>query len=126
VTELESDGTFDAVYTNLVLHNIPFPDKPAALEAVHAWLSPGGCFVWSDLMRFDHVWLQDHFVRYRIDYALNAGCDKAFVHRSFDKESQEDYPYTLDAALTALGGAGFANAECVWMHDTFAIIVAEP
>lgn len=126
VAELAPDGTFDAIYTNLVLHNIPHGDKPAALEAIHRWLAPGGHFVWSDLIRYDDVWLQDHFVRYRIEYALAAGCDRAFVHRSFDKEAQDDYPYALGDARAALEDAGFAHSECIWMHDTFAIIVATP
>lgn len=121
VTEFTPARRFDAIYSNLVIHNVPFDRKSDLLARLAGWLVPDGVFVWSDLTRYDDVRLQEHFVRYRIDLALAAGCDRSFVRRSFDKEAHQDYPYTIDEALGAARNAGLSG-EVVWAHDTFAIL----
>ncbi|MGD2136573.1 MAG: class I SAM-dependent methyltransferase, partial [Gemmatimonadales bacterium] len=125
VADFTPERPFDAIYSNLVIHNIPFMAKPGVLARIANWLTPDGVFVWSDLTRYDDVRLQEHFVRYRIGYALAAGCDRSFVRVSFDKEANEDYPYTVDEALAAARGAGLTG-EVVWAHDTFAVLHLTP
>jgi len=113
---------FDAIFSNLVLHNIPLDERRPLLERLREWLEPGGCFVWSDLIRHADERVQTHFVEYRKAFALAAGCPSELVEQNFEKEAREDQPLTIEQMLEEAGRAGFRQATPVWTHDTFAVL----
>ncbi|NIM52972.1 MAG: methyltransferase domain-containing protein [Gemmatimonadales bacterium] len=117
------EAPFDAVFSNLVLHNVPFAPKHTLLRSIIGWLNPGGVFLWGDMIRHADPSLQEYFVRQRKEFALAAGCAKELVAANFEKEETEDYPFTLQETLQAAKQAGFREANSVWMHDTFAVFV---
>lgn len=114
---------FDAVLSNLVLHNVPFAPKRTLLHSIRGWLNPGCIFLWGDLIRYADPCLQEYFVRQRKEFAVAAGCAKELVAANFEKEETEDYPFTLQETVQAAKEAGFREASSVWMHDTFAVFV---
>jgi len=124
VLQYEPDRRFEAVFSNLVLHNVPFPEKRELLHTIRGWLAAGGVFVWGDLIRHSDPQLQQRFVNERREFALSHGCPEDLVAWNFRKEAREDYPFTPDKAAAALDRAGFAHVEQVWSHDTFAVFLA--
>jgi ubiquinone/menaquinone biosynthesis C-methylase UbiE len=115
---------FEAVFSNLVLHNVPFPEKRELLHTIREWLTEGGVFVWGDLVRHSDPQLQQRFVNERREFAIARGCPEDLVAWNFRKEAREDYPFTADKAASALERAGFASVDLVWAHDTFAVFLA--
>ena len=115
---------FEAVLSNLVLHNVPFPEKRELLHSIRQWLSDGGIFVWGDLVRHPDPRVQQRLVNERREFALARGCPADLVAWNFRKEAREDYPFTTIKASAELLRAGFASVELVWEHDTFAVFQA--
>jgi ubiquinone/menaquinone biosynthesis C-methylase UbiE len=123
ILEYAPDTRFDAVYSNLVLHNLELKDKRRVLRACREWLAADGILVWGDLIRHADDRLQRHFVEYRKNFALAAGCPAELVELNFAKETEEDHPLTVEGTLEEARSAGFEPADPVWAHDTFAIVV---
>ena len=125
ILQFEPDEPFDAVFSNLVLHNIPFPEKRQLLGTIAGRLGEGGLFAWGDLIRHPDPVVQQRLVSERRDFALSQGCPEDIVEWNFRKESGHDYPFTAAKAADALQRAGFARVDLVWEHDTFALFLAE-
>lgn len=115
---------FDVVCSNLVLHNVPYADKPVVFRALHDWLAPAGVLVLGDFIRHDDLTLQEHTVRYRMAFAREAGCPKRLLEWNFRKETNEDSPLTVEETLDALVAAGFERPVPVWLHDAFLVVRA--
>jgi trans-aconitate methyltransferase len=115
------ERSFDAVFSNLVLHNVPPDTRRETLAAIRRWLNPDGVFIWGDMIVHPDPTVQQHFVRHRAEHALAAGCPQDFVEWNFEKESTQDHPWTTAQTLEELAAAGFENPEVVWAHDAFAV-----
>jgi SAM-dependent methyltransferase len=124
VTALEPPHPFDAVLSNLVLHNLPQAEKRGVLGAVAAWLTPNGRFVWGDFIRHPDPGVQQHVEQERTAFALAQGCPTDLVRWNFEKESREDHPLTIPETLAALEAAGLRHPDVVWAHDAFAVFLA--
>lgn len=114
---------FDVVFSSLVLHNISPADKDVLAGRIHQWLSPGGLFVWADLIQHADPLIQELFVRRRKDFARAAGCPVELLEANFEKESGMDAPLTIEDSIAVGRRAGFAQVEIVWARDTFAVFV---
>jgi SAM-dependent methyltransferase len=121
IVDFEPHEGYDAVFTNLVLHNIVPDSRRRVLEKVHDWLEPGGTFIWGDMIFHADERVQEYFVEYRKMFARAAGCPEELVQQNFEKEAREDHPLTVEGTLTEGRAAGFSQAFPVWAHDTFAI-----
>jgi tRNA (cmo5U34)-methyltransferase len=124
VSAIPPERTFDAGFSNLVLHNLPPDAKRETLRAIRGWLRPAGVFIWGDMIVHPDAALQQHFARQRAEHALAAGCPGDFVDWNFEKESRLDHPWTTARTLEELTETGFDNPEVVWAHDAFAIFFA--
>jgi ubiquinone/menaquinone biosynthesis C-methylase UbiE len=122
IEDFEPNATFDAAFSNLVLHNVPATTKPRVLRKLSTWLRPSGVFVWGDLIRFDAPELQQSSVSARCAFALASGCDPALVEENFRKESEDDHPLSVDAMRTMALAAGFASVDIVWARDAFVVL----
>lgn len=114
---------FDAVFSNLVLHNIGPIEKRRLLTDLVGWLEPGGCFVWSDLIRHPDDRLQAHFIEYRKQFAAAAGCPNDVFERDSFKEARLDHPLTVEEAFDVAHQAGFRSGSLAWAHGMFAILM---
>lgn len=115
------EGPFEAIFSNLVLHNVPDVEKPGTLARIREWLAPDGVFVWGDFIRHASPELQSHFVARRVAFARASGCPEALVRANFDKEARDDHPLTPAETLSLLADARFEDAHVAWLHDTFAV-----
>jgi tRNA (cmo5U34)-methyltransferase len=117
---------FDAIISNLVLHNIPFGEKRGLLRRLKDWLEPGGCFIWGEMILHLNERVQTHFVDYRNRFALSSGCSADLVEWNVRKEAEDDYPLTVEQTLEECRGAGFSLPAIVWAHDVFAVFLLVP
>jgi ubiquinone/menaquinone biosynthesis C-methylase UbiE len=114
-------STFDAVFSNLVLHNLLPDSRRIILRRVQDWIDPCGVFLWGDLIRLEDPVIQGHFREERVNYARSTGCPKELVRENFLKEETSDTPWTVLETLVESKKAGFRETELVWAHDTFAL-----
>lgn len=121
VLDFTPETRFDAIYSNLVLHNLTAGDKARLLGRLRDWLDPDGAFIWGDLIRHPDHRVQDHFVEYRRAFAQAAGCPADLVRENFRKETCDDHPLTVEGTLELARASGFERRSVVWAHDTFAI-----
>ena len=121
ILEFSPEATFDSIFSNLVLHNIPHDRKKKLASAINDWLNPGGSFIWGDLIRHSDSQIQNHFIRQRKAHAISTGCPDELIRRNFEKEAEQDYPLTTEETLEVARRAEFADAELAWAHDTFAV-----
>jgi tRNA (cmo5U34)-methyltransferase len=126
IVDFVPPAPFDAIISNLVLHNVPFDDKRRLLERLRNWLEPGGCFIWGEMILHLNERLQAHFVEYRNRFALDRGCSADLVEWNVSKEAEVDYPLTLEQTLEECRKAGFSLPAVVWAHDVFAIFLLVP
>lgn len=123
ITDFTPAAPYDAVVSNLVLHNLRRSDKPAVLGRIARWLTPGGWFIWGDLIRHADPGLQAHYVEYRIAFARGAGCPEDLIAENFRKETEDDSPLTVPETAALAGESGLRDVHTVWAHDTFAVFV---
>ncbi len=70
---------YDAVFSNIAIHNIPIDQKRVLFNRIRFLLRSRKPFIWSDLIRYQDPYLQELFVAYRILRALQEGADPEFV-----------------------------------------------
>jgi tRNA (cmo5U34)-methyltransferase len=121
VMDYHPESPFQAVLSNLVLHNLVSERRRTLLRRIHRWLEPGGVFLWGDLVRFRDPAIQEHFVLERTAFARSGGCPEALLRENFRKEGEDDTPWSTPETITEGLAAGFEDTELVWAHDTFAI-----
>jgi tRNA (cmo5U34)-methyltransferase len=123
IVDFVPSSRFDAIISNLVLHNVPFGEKRVLLERLKDWLQPGGCFIWGEMILHLDERLQAHFVEYRNQFALGRGCSADLVEANARKEAEDDFPLTVEQTLEECRNAGFSLPAVVWAHDVFAIFL---
>lgn len=116
------ERAYDAVVSNLVLHNVPYPEKAAVLATIVRWLAADGLFVWGDYIRHDDPRVDQLYLRERIAFARAAGCPEDLIEANFAKETEEDAPLTIAEATELARDAGFDDIDVVWAHDAFAVL----
>lgn len=121
IVEFETNEKYDVIFSNLVLHNVPYDEKGVLLSRLHRWLDPGGIFIWGDLIRFADSEIHEYFMQFRLEMALERGVTKELAHENFEKERHHDDPLTLKETFELGQKAGFSTVENVWTHDTFSI-----
>ena len=123
IVESAPTEKYDAIFSNLVLHNIPYDEKKTLLKRLRHWLTPGGIFIWGDMIRFLDSEIQEYFVQIRLGIALAHEVTKELAHQNFEKELHHDYPLTIKETFQLGQDAGFSAVENIWVHDTFSIFL---
>jgi len=123
ILDFVPEHAYDAIFSNLVLHNIDLVEKRRLLANLVGWLKPGGSFIWGDLIRHPDDRLQRHFIEYRRRIGADAGCPQEVFEKDSRKEAQLDHPLTVEEALAMAHEAGFGRVSLAWAHDMFAILL---
>ncbi len=107
------DKTYDAAFSNLVLHNIPHDEKGDVLVAIRDSLENGAPFIWGDLIRYDRL-QQELLVGYMHARAFLKGAHTDLVLESWKKERHEDAKLTIDETLDLCRKVGFQQPRLIW------------
>lgn len=116
--------TYDAVLSNLVIHNIPLREKQTLISKIYSQLKQGGLFVWTDLVTYDEPGVFDQHLENRKRIALDMGATEEFAEENFAKERDDDHVITLEVMKGMLETAGFNDIELEWEKHNAVVITA--
>jgi cyclopropane fatty-acyl-phospholipid synthase-like methyltransferase len=112
---------YDAVFSNIVIHNLPLDKKKELIKRVKTWLKPDGIFIWGDLIKYKDKKTQEKFIKYRWKLALERGATEEFAKENFKKEEKHDHPLTIEETSDLLRENSFKNVKNILTQDTFTV-----
>ncbi|MBX7148941.1 methyltransferase domain-containing protein [bacterium] len=116
--------SFDAVLSNLVIHNIRYEDKSRLINNIYKWLKKGGIFVWTDLVSFSDTAELERCFTERKEIALAMGATEDFAEENFKKEREKDHMITAEQMTELLKQAGFQDFKILWTKHNEVVIHA--
>ncbi|PCI25659.1 hypothetical protein COB57_00355 [Candidatus Peregrinibacteria bacterium] len=116
--------SFEAILSNLVIHNIPVLEKEHLINNIYNWLKKGGIFIWTDLVNFSDSAELERCFEERKKIALTMGATVDFAEENFKKEREEDHMITVKQMIEMLKKANFQDIAILWTKYNEAIIRA--
>jgi tRNA (cmo5U34)-methyltransferase len=112
----------DAAVASLALHHVPdLGAKTELYRAIHDALSPGGAFLNLDAAISGQPRLDALVYDRWAAHMATRGIEDVEARAHFAAWDDEDTYFALDAELTAMRSAGFAEVECFWRRGPSAI-----
>lgn len=114
------NGHYDIILAGAVLHHLrDDSDWRLVFTKLFKALSPGGCFLISDLIKQDTDALNDYFHEEYGKYLENIG-GKDYKAEMFSSIEKEDTPRSLDYQLDLMKSVGFSKVEILHKNLCFA------
>jgi tRNA (cmo5U34)-methyltransferase len=116
-------GPWDAAVSALAVHHLDDAGKRTLFARLHDALSPGGVFVNAEQVlgptpRLDRLYRRRH----REQAAALGTTEEEW--RAAERRMEHDRCATVEDQLAWLREAGFADADCLFKHDRFAVLAA--
>ena len=122
VMDFNPEGRYDAILSNLVLHNLTKEQKAMLLRMIRNWLVDGGLFIWGDLMKHESRDVSRMMALKRFRQAVRLGADKKMAEETLEREAEQDYPLTEEEMTSMAEDAGFGSVFVAWKRGSFAIL----
>ena len=116
-------GSLCAVVSSLSIHHIDDPQKRTLFRAIHQSLRPGGVFVNADQVAGPTPALDERYKALWLEQVRAAGATEQQIADSLFRK-QEDRCASVEHQLTWLRDAGFAEADCWYKENCFAVFAA--
>ncbi len=116
-------GPFCAVVSALAIHHLEDDGKRDLYARVRKELPPGGVFVNAEQVAGPTPALHAVYEEWHEREARAAGSDDAEWNGYLGRKVH-DRPASVEDQLAWLREAGFANADCLFKHHLFAVLVA--
>jgi tRNA (cmo5U34)-methyltransferase len=123
LTEALPEGPWCAVVSALAIHHLSDADKRDLFARVRSVLKPGGVFVNAEQIAGPTKYFDDRNEAWHKRRALEAGASEQDWADALER-MQHDRCATVEDQLAWLREAGFADADCVFKHHRFAVMVA--
>lgn len=120
ILEFKPEMKFDAIFSNLAIHNLSLKDKIILLKKVKEWLKPNGVFILGDFMNWEDKSVAKHFMDYRNKIVLESGVDMKVIEDVFAKE-EKDPRLTVTETIDLLRDVDFKDPEVLWVYSFLAI-----
>lgn len=117
-------GPFDLVTSSISLHHVK--DKETLYRNIHALLSPGGTFRFSDQLRGATPAIHELNWRRWLEFCRSPyNCSEDEVTSLLDHAEAHDHYTPLAEHFRLLELAGFKKLDCVWRNLIWGIVVAD-
>jgi tRNA (cmo5U34)-methyltransferase len=123
LTQPLPEGPWPAVASALAIHHLSDADKRDLFARVHEALEPGGVFVNAEQVLGPTPYSETRNEAWQHDRAMAAGASEQDWADALER-MQHDRCATVEDQLAWLREAGFADADCVFKHHRFAVMVA--
>jgi tRNA (cmo5U34)-methyltransferase len=116
-------GPWDAVVSALAVHHLDDAGKRALFARVHDALAPGGMFVNAEQILGPTPALDAEYLARHRAAALALGASEQEWQAAL-RRMEHDRCATVADQLAWLAEAGFADADCPWRENRFAVLAA--
>jgi tRNA (cmo5U34)-methyltransferase len=116
-------GPWDAAVSALAVHHLDDAGKRALFARLHDALGSGGVFVNAEQVLGPTPRLDDLYRRRHREQAAALGTTDD-EWGAAERRMEHDRCATVEDQLAWLREAGFADADCLFKHDRFAVLVA--
>jgi tRNA (cmo5U34)-methyltransferase len=123
LTEPLPEGPWCAVASALAIHHLADTDKRDLFARIHDTLKPGGVFVNAEQVVGPTPYRERRNEAWQHDRAIAAGASEQDWADALER-MQHDRCATVEDQLAWLREAGFADADCLFKHHRFAVMVA--
>lgn len=124
INNLKIKQRFDGCISVLCIHHLNEKQKLKLFRKIFSSLKPQSTFVLADLVNFPTTketrQIENKWKRY-----LYNGLGKKQGEYWFQNYLEEDLPSTTSQQIHWLKKAGFVNADCIWKHLNYVVIVAK-
>ncbi len=117
-------GPYDAVVSALSIHHLEDADKAALFVSIFASLKPGGVFINAEQVRGSTDALHQDYHRRWLEAVRALGVPEPEL-RSAQERMRYDRPASVRDQIDWLLDAGFADVDCPFKHDMFAVLVGK-
>ncbi|GAA3407928.1 class I SAM-dependent methyltransferase [Paenibacillus hodogayensis] len=122
-TQYDFGESYDLVISSLSIHHLPHPDKQALFAKIRGLLAPGGMFVNADQASGTNGAFDRRFKeRWEASVAGSGLPAEAIASSKARRELDVNAP--VAEQLEWLRAAGFAEADCVYKYNEFAVFAA--
>ncbi|MBD2871298.1 class I SAM-dependent methyltransferase [Paenibacillus arenilitoris] len=114
---------YDAVVSSLSIHHLPHEAKRALFRTVHGLLADGGVFVNADQAAGATPYFDESYMARWREEIRKSGLPAQAIDASIERRKLDINAGAFDQ-LQWLREAGFADCDCVYKHNGFAVFVA--
>lgn len=114
-----ANNQFDIILAGAVLHHLrEDSDWEMVFQKLYDSLTPGGCFLISDLLVQDHVEVNQIVWKMYANYLTNIGGEE-YQKKVFDYIEKEDTPRSMSYQLDLMKKVGFSSVEILHKNACF-------
>jgi len=119
------DGhSYDAVISSLAIHHLSHEDKSRLFHTIHPLLTEGGLFVNADQVAGTSAYFDNLYKKQWEDTVNLSGLSNEVIASAIERRKL-DRNATIVDQLKWLSDAGFAEAECIYKYNEFAVFFAQ-
>ena len=112
---------YDAVVSALSIHHLEDPAKQSLFQKIHAALKPGGVFINAEQVLGPTPALEARYKQIWLEQVRTLGATEQQIADSLYRQ-QEDRCASVEDQLTWLRAAGFADTDCWFKDNRFAVL----
>jgi tRNA (cmo5U34)-methyltransferase len=117
-------GSFELVVSSISLHHVK--DKATLYKTIHALVTPGGTFRFSDQLRGGTDAIHELNWRRWLEFCRSRGnCSEEEVGSLLEHAEAHDHYTPLQEHFQLLAAAGFTTLDCVWRNLIWGIVTAD-
>jgi len=120
-TTADWGSQYDAVVSALSIHHLEDSAKQALFRKIHQALKPGGVFINADQVLGPTPVLEARYKQLWLDQVRANGATEQQIADSLYRQ-QEDRCASVEDQLTWMRAAGFADADCWFKDNRFAVL----
>ncbi|WP_028612501.1 class I SAM-dependent methyltransferase [Paenibacillus harenae] len=114
---------YDAVVSSLSIHHLTHAGKKQLFRTVHGLLADGGVFVNADQAAGTTPYFDEAYMAKWEETIRRSGLSTEAVEASIERR-KADINASVSDQLEWLREAGFADSDCVYKHNGFAVFAA--
>lgn len=117
------EGKFDLIISALAIHHLEDEQKAKLYQHVFDALNDGGVFINADQVQGRTKWLDEYYKNHWKETVMSSGLDKKAIDAAFERIKLDKFA-KLEPQLQMLQDVGFADADCIYKHNNFVVMVA--
>jgi tRNA (cmo5U34)-methyltransferase len=117
------EGKYDLIISALAIHHLEDEQKAKLYQYVFDALNDGGVFINADQVEGRTPWFDNYYKLNWKETVINSGLEQQAIDKAFERIKLDKFA-KLEPQLQMLEDAGFAEVDCVYKYNNFAVIVA--